>query len=110
MNKKSITLKIDNQNLPYIYNGEASINKEIIEFIDNDEEYIYDMKINRLTKIKNGYKIVIDFDQELIKLYDEKENCLDIKIKIKKKEIKENNINIIYIVDKNEICFELEVE
>ena len=109
MKKISINFKIDNKELPYIYKGEASLNKDIIEFIDNDEEYIYDKKINRLTKIKNGYKIVIDFDQELIKLY-EKENSLDIKIKIKKKKIEDNYINIDYVIDNNEICFELEVE
>ena len=109
MQKINIEFKINNSNLPYQYVGEAELNKDIIEFNDNDENYLYDMKINRLTKIKNNYRIVIDFDKEIIQVY-EKDTSLDIKIKIKSKKISSNYIKIIYSIDKEEIEFELEVK
>lgn len=109
MEKINIDFKIMNKDLPYTYTGEATLNKDIIEFKDNDEEYIYDKKINRLTKIKNGYKIVLDFDQEVIRLNDN-DSSLDMKIKIKKKNISNNSIKVIYSIDRNEITFELEVK
>ena len=109
MEKINIEFKILNKDLPYIYEGEATLNKDIIEFKDNDEEYIYDKKINRLIKIKNGYRIVIDFEKELISL-NEKDNSLDIKVNIKDKKISNNYIKVIYSIDEKEITFELEVK
>lgn len=109
MQKINIEFKINNSKLPYLYIGEAELNKDIIEFNDNDENYLYDKKINRLTKTKNGYRIVIDFDKEVISVY-EKDTSLDIKINIKEKKISNNNIKIIYSIDKEEIEFELEVK
>lgn len=109
MEKINIDLKIKNKDLPYIYTGEANLNRDIIDFKDNDEEYIYDKKINRLSKVKNGYKIVLDFDQEVVRLNDN-DNPLDIKIKIKSKKISNNYIKVIYSIDENEITFELEVK
>lgn len=109
MQKINIEFKIKNSKLPYQYSGEAVLNKDILEFNDNDENYLYDMKINRLTKTKNGYRIVIDFEKEMIQVY-EKDTSLDIKIKIKSKKISSNYIKIIYSIDKEEIEFELEVK
>ena len=109
MEKINIQLKINNKDLPYTYTGEASSNRDIIEFVDNGEEYIYDKKINRLTKTRNNYKVVIDFDEEIIRLNDN-DNLINIKIKIKSKIISNNYIKLIYSIDGNEITFELEVK
>ena len=109
MEKINIKFLLDNKEMPYLYEGEATLNKDIIEFNDQDTNYIYDKKINRLTKIKDKLKFVLDFDNEVINI-EENGIEINIKFKIKKKKIIYKKINIIYSIENNKILFELEVK
>ena len=101
-----MNIKSDNDN--YSYNGIANLNRDIITFCDKDE-YIFDKRINRLSKINKNKKIIIDFNNKLINISD-KDNRINIDIDVTKKDISENKIEIIYKIDKNRFNFKLIIE
>ena len=102
MKKININLKLNNKEMPYEYKGEALLKKDIIEFNDNKDNYIFDKTAKRFVKSNNKTIINIDFLNKEIKVKD-KDNELYIKIEIKKLNIDGNNIDIIYKVDNNDI-------
>lgn len=109
MKKIKIKLKVKNKNNPYKYEGIATLNKDIITFIDNDEEYIFDKTINRLTKIKKDNKIVLDFNLEIVNISD-KNNNMSFDIKIINKNIDDNKIEFIYTMGDEDIVMNLFIE
>lgn len=106
MEKINIIVKLDNKEMPYKYRGEATINKDIIEFNDKKDNYIFDKKVQRLIKSSEESTIMLDFKNKNIKI-KEKENELIINIEVKEINISKNNVKIIYIIDKNEIIFQI---
>lgn len=106
MEKINISFKIINDELSYSYNGIASINKDLIEFNDDDFNYIFDKKIKRLIKSKKDYSTIIDFLNKNIKIIDNDKE-INIEIELKKIKINRNNIDIIYKIDNNDIVFEI---
>lgn len=106
MEKINIILKLDNKDIPYEYKGVATKNKDIIEFTDKKDNYIFDKKVQRLIKNNENSTIMLDFKNQEIRIR-EKENELIINIKVKKIDISNNKIKIIYIIDKNEIAFQI---
>lgn len=98
----NIYVKVDNNDIPYEYKGEATINKDLIEFNDKPYNYIFDKKAKRLIKSNQSNLIIIDFlNQELKITEDNKE--FTMKIEVKKITIDDNNINAIYNIENNEI-------
>ena len=108
MKEVSILVKINNKDLPYEYNGTGIINKDIIEYKDQEYNYIFDKGISRLTKYNKDTRLIIDFNKEEIVIVQEK--TLTIKIKVKEKEIKENYIYFKYIIDNDDIDFSIEIK
>jgi hypothetical protein len=98
----NIYLKLDNKDIPYKYSGEALLKKDIIEFNDNKDNYIFDKTAKRFVKSNNRTIINIDFLNKEINI-KEKDNELTIKIIVKKLIIDGNNIDIIYKVDNYDI-------
>jgi hypothetical protein len=102
MNKININLKLNNKDMPYEYNGEATIKKDIIEFNDNLDNYIFDKTAKRFVKSNKKNIINIDFLNKNIIIKDN-DNELSINIEVKRIKIKDNNIDIIYKIDKDDI-------
>ena len=63
-------------------------------------------KVQRLIKSSEESTILLDFKNKDIKI-KEKENELIINIEVKEINISKNNVKIIYIIDKNEIIFQI---
>ena len=106
MDKINIKVKLENSDTPYNYSGIAYINKDIIEYTDKDYHYIFDKTVKRLVKSNDKTTLVIDFNNKEIKII-EKDKELNMKIEIKKCLINENNVDIVYKVDKNDIRFQI---
>ncbi len=109
MNLINIKVDIKNIDSPYHYEGKAKEYNDIIEFNYLNEDFIFDKKIQRITKIGDINTIVVDFlNKEIIIKSKEKE--LNISIKILSKKINENYYYYLYSIDKNKIEFILEKE
>lgn len=100
MCKKKIMLKIENKDNPYKFIGSFEKIKDIIKFVDKDNNYIFDIGIERLIKENNCEKIIMDFKLKEIEI-NENNNIMKIPIEIIKKNININNSEIIYRVDDN---------
>ncbi len=109
MKSINIRLKIINVDAPYEYIGEAKEYNDIIEFDDNDTNYIFDKTIKRLTKSNRNNTLIIDFQNKKIIIKD-KENEIDTNINLLKEEINSKKIHYIYKLDSNKIEFILEKE
>lgn len=94
--------------MPYNYEGMAKLNKDILEFNDNDYDYIFDFGIKRLIKSNKDNKIIIDFDKEEIIM--ENENKLALKIKVLEYSFEENRVLVKYLIDKEEISLLLDIK
>lgn len=105
----NIRLRIINVDVPYEYIGEAKEYNDIIEFNDNDTNYIFDKTIKRLTKSNRNNTLIVDFQNKKI-IIKEKENELNTNIKLLKEEINKDKIHYIYEIDRNKIEFILEKE
>ena len=111
MKKTNIYVKLNNKDIPYEYNGMANYNDNILEFIDkiNNEEYkyVFDKRVKRLVKSNNKNDIIIDFNNEEIRI---NENGIElyIKMKVKKYKVENNNVEIIYNVDNHDILLQIE--
>lgn len=100
MNKKKIMLKIENEENPYQFVGDCETLRDIIKFKDSDNNYIFDISVERLIKESNNIKIIIDFKyQEMI--INEKGNTIRIPMEVVMKKISINNSEIVYKLDKN---------
>ena len=109
MNLIKIRVKINNVDSPYYYEGEAREHNDIIEYNNLDEDFIFDKKIQRVTKSDSSNTIVVDFLKKEI-IIKSKEKSLSLSIKVLKKEIKENKLYYMYSIDNNKIEFILEKE
>ena len=109
MNLIKLKVDINNTDSPYHYDGEAKEHNDIIEFDYLNENFIFDKKIQRVTKSSFNNTIVVDFlNKEII--IKSKEKSLSFKIKILKKKINDNKYYYLYTVDNNKIEFILEKE
>ena len=102
MKKTRISVQLNNKDMPYTYTGDANINDSIIEFIDNDYNYIFDKKVRRLLKSNRYNSITIDFLQKEITI-KENDKEYSMKIEVKKYKVEENNIEIIYNIGNDDI-------
>ena len=111
MEKINIIVTLDNKDLPYEYTGMAFVNKDIIEYDDigynfKKFHYIFDKTVKRLIKSSSDDTIILDFLNEEV-IVRRNNNDLMMKIKVKKLEIDGNNIDVIYIIDKEDIKFQI---
>ena len=109
---KLINVKVDINNLdsPYHYRGEAKEYNDIIEFCYLNENFIFDKKIERVTKSYFTNTIVVDFlNKEII--IKSKEKSFTLNIDLLNKEISDNKYYYLYSIDNNkfEFIFEKEV-
>ena len=109
MNLVNIIVKINNQDAPYSYKGEAKEYKDIIEYDYLDENFVFDKQIERITKSNDKSSVVVDFQKEEIVINSDNKE-LNIKIKVIKKDINENRFYYLYEFDKMKIEFILEKE
>lgn len=109
MKKIRIKLTIENKNNPFKYEGIAKLNKDIITFNDNNDEYIFDKAINRLTKTKKENKIILDFNKKLLNIID-KSNNMSFNIIVIKKNIDKKKMEFIYTIGDENIKFNLLIE
>lgn len=107
MKETKIYVSIVNKDEPYEYRGLALFNGEILEYNDENFNYIYDFKINRLTKFNKENKIIIDFDKEEI-ILGENRNFI-IKIVVKEKEIENDKVYIKYLIEDKVIGFIIKI-
>ena len=110
MEKININVNLKNQEMNYNYKGLAYINKDIIDFYDKeynkDYHYIFDKSVKRLIKSSETTTLIFDFNNKELRIIENNKE-LRTSINVKKVDIKGNNIEIIYIIDKNEILFEI---
>ncbi len=106
MDKINIIVKLNSQDTNYNYKGNAYINKDIIEYFDEDCHYIFDKKIKRLIKSREKTSIILDFQNEELKIIDNN-NEVRTKIEVEKIEISKNNIIIVYKIDKNKFIYRM---
>ena len=109
MNLVNIVVKINNKNAPYYYKGVAKKYKDIIEYDYNNENFVFDKAIERVTKSSKNESVIVDFKKEEI-IIKSNNNELNIKIKILNKDIKDNRFYYLYEFDKMKIEFILELE
>lgn len=109
MNLINIFVKINNSDAPYEYKGEAKEYKDIIEYDNLNENFVFDKQIERITKSSDKNKVVVDFKNEEIRVNSDNKE-LNIKIKVIKKEINEFRYYYLYEFDKMKIEFILEKE
>ena len=98
MSNISIIFKIDSKSSNYLFEGNGSINKDIVSFKDNESEYYIDFGFKKITKITSKESVVVDLKKSCIELKLDKLNTkLDIKvIKYKKGD---NALSIKYKLD-----------
>lgn len=106
MKQINISVKLNNKEMPYEYNGEAFANDNIIEFTDKDCNYIFDKKVRRLVKNSHSSNLIIDFLEKEIKIIENNKEY-SMKIEVKKYKVKENNIEIIYNIGNDDIEFKI---
>ena len=109
MNEINIKVTINNKEAPYCYEGAAKENKELIEYKYLNEEFLFDRKIERVTKISSNSTIIIDFFNKEI-IIKSKENTIRVDIEIIKKETNDKKYYYIYKLGEEEIEFILEKE
>lgn len=109
MNNILIEMEILSKNTPYKYKGQGKRNKDLILFDDKDNNYIFDLKMKRLTKTHKKEKIVVDFSQERIEI-DSDGIEIDIKISLVDESIKEEFYSCKYKLDREEIYFVIKYE
>ena len=81
MSNISIKFKIDSKSSNYLYEGNGSINKDIISFKDNESEYYIDFGFKKITKMTKKELVVIDLKNSCIELKLDKLNTkLDIEV------------------------------
>ena len=109
MNLIKIKVDINNVDSPYHYKGEAKEHNDIINYNYLDEDFIFDKKIERVTKSSTNNTIVVDFlNKEII--IKSKEKSLSLSINLIKKEIKDKRFYYLYSIDNNKFEFILEKE
>ncbi len=106
MKKIIVSMNVDSKNMPYIYEGEGLLNKDLILFSNGEYKYIFDLKIKRLIKEKENDKMIIDFKNKQIKISNED---LEIDFNIEMIASKENksSYSYKYKLDKEEISFNI---
>lgn len=107
MKKVKIKLKVNSSDTNYIYNGMGTINKDLVEFTDNDDKYLFDITLKRIIKSNKDSKIIIDFNKECV-IINALNNQLEFKIKVIFRE-EEKNYKYKYELEKNIFEFLLEV-
>lgn len=109
MNLINISVKINNEEAPYSYKGVAKEYKDLIEFNNQNENFIFDKTIKRVTKNDINSTVVVDFlNKEII--IKSKEKTFSLNIEMIKEEITNNKYYYLYIIDNKEIEFILEKE
>ena len=109
VNKINIKVRINNDENPYFYEGDAIDNHDLIEYRYLNEDFIFDKKIERITKININSTIIVDFLKKEI-IIKSKENTFKMGIEIIKKEINEKKYYYIYKLNEKKIEFILEKE
>lgn len=104
MNLIKIKVTINNEESPYTYEGNAREYKELIEYDYNDENFIFDKNIKRITKTNKKNTVVVDFlNKEII--IKSKEKTFIFNFEIIKEEITDNKYYYLYKIDNNDIEF-----
>lgn len=108
MKKVKIIFKINNNDTNYIYNDIGTINKDLVEFADIDDKYIFDMSLKRIVKSTKDSKIIVDFNKECV-IINALNNQLEFKIKVILREEDEKRYKYKYELEDNMFEFLLEV-
>ena len=95
MSNISVKFKIKSSSNNYLYNGYASLNRDIISFQDKEDEYYIDLSLKRITRTSKKNYMMIDFDKSFIE-YKLDDLNTKIDIDIIKYDIKDNVIKIKY--------------
>ncbi len=109
MNLINIKVIINNDEDPYSYEGNAKEYKDLIEFNYQNESFIFDKKIKRITKTGLNNTVIVDFFNKEI-IIKSKEKAFNINFILIKEEITSNRFYYLYKIDNNEIEFILEKE
>ena len=109
MNLIIIKVEINNVDSPYHFEGEARELNDIIEFDYLKENFIFDKKIQRVTKSSSNDSIIVDFlNKEII--IKSKEKSLKFNIELLDSKITDKKYYYLYKLDNNKIEFILEKE
>ena len=87
MNLINVMVKINNPDAPYKYKGAAREHKDIIEYDNLEENFVFDKQIERITKTNNKNIVIVEFKNKEIRVNEDNKE-INIKIKI----IKDYNI------------------
>lgn len=109
MNLIKIKVIINNPNSPYHYEGDAYEHLDLIKYNNLNEEFIYDKKIERVTKTNLNGSIIVDFLNKVI-IIKSKEKTLNININLIKRKITKNQFYYLYKIDDNKIEFIIKKE
>lgn len=109
MKKINIKVYINNEESPYYYEGDAYEHLDLVKYYYLNEEFIYDKKIERITKIGVNSSIVVDFLNKVI-IIKSKEKTLEIKIDLIKRKITENQFYYLYKIDNKKFEFIMKKE
>ena len=104
MSNISVKFNIKSASNNYLYNGSASLNRDIISFKDKEDEYYIDLSLKRIARTSKKNYMMIDFNKAFIEYklndlntkidmniisYDIEDNVLKIKYKL------EEEINVL---------------
>ena len=109
MNLIKVKVDINNEDSPYHYEGDARELNDIIEYNFQNENFIFDKKIQRVTKSNSSNLLIVDFLNKKI-IIKSKEKNLELDIEILEKKISNNEYYYLYKLDNYKIEFILKKE
>lgn len=108
MKEINIIFEIKNKENPYLYQGLATFKDNVIRYKDENSNVLFDIKRKMMIK-KDAEKLLkIDFDKKML-IINSKSINFNIEIEVTKYEFENNEINIIYKIDKEEIKLKIKI-